>query len=169
MGWRFRRSVKVLPGVRLNFGRTGMTSVSVGGKYGRTTVNQRGVRNSFSIRGTGLSYSTYTPHDQQMQAPSPTSSNADTKSRRFGGMVLAVVGILSSVGTGSGLLFMISLVGIAIAVWPSAATSEAATAKPWLSVPGASMDPPSHTEVREMRSHLFDRALPTQDKPSSPK
>ena len=32
MAWRFRRSLKLLPGVRVNFGKRGFTSVSVGGR-----------------------------------------------------------------------------------------------------------------------------------------
>ncbi|MDR9777657.1 DUF4236 domain-containing protein, partial [Rhizobium hidalgonense] len=38
MGFRFRRSIKVLPGVRLNISKTGVTSVSIGGKG--LTVNR---------------------------------------------------------------------------------------------------------------------------------
>lgn len=58
MGWRFRKSVKILPGVKLNFSKTG-TSVTVGGKAARTTINKNTgkVTNSVSIPGTGLYYS----------------------------------------------------------------------------------------------------------------
>jgi hypothetical protein len=57
MPWRFRRSVKILPGVRWNVGRRG-TSWTFGGKGVRTTIRKGGVRRSFSIPGTGLSYTT---------------------------------------------------------------------------------------------------------------
>lgn len=56
MGWRFRKSVKIAPGVKLNFSKKS-TSVTVGNKYARTTINTKGKRtNSVSIPGTGLSY-----------------------------------------------------------------------------------------------------------------
>lgn len=58
MGWRFRRSVTLMPGVRVNFGLRG-PSVSVGGKGFRTTFGSNGrVTRSIGIPGTGLSYVT---------------------------------------------------------------------------------------------------------------
>lgn len=58
MGWRFRRSVTLMPGVRVNFGLHG-PSVSVGGKGFRTTFGSNGrVTRSIGIPGTGLSYVT---------------------------------------------------------------------------------------------------------------
>ena len=61
MGFRFRRSFKIAPGVRLNMGRTGFTSVSVGGKGLTANVGRRGVRTTVGLPGTGLSYTTSTP------------------------------------------------------------------------------------------------------------
>lgn len=57
MGWRFRKSIKILPGVRLNFGKKS-TSVSIGSKRAGITINSKtGVTARASIPGTGLSYS----------------------------------------------------------------------------------------------------------------
>lgn len=58
MGFRFRKSFSVIPGVRINLGKKG-TSLSVGGKGITTNFSDKGVRNTFSIPGTGLSYSNY--------------------------------------------------------------------------------------------------------------
>ena len=56
MGWRFRKSVKIAPGVKLNFSKKS-TSVTLGGKLARTTISSTGRRTrSVSIPGTGLSY-----------------------------------------------------------------------------------------------------------------
>lgn len=55
MGFRFRRSVKILPGVRLNFGKKG-TSVSVGPRGAKVTVGPSGTRATVGIPGTGISY-----------------------------------------------------------------------------------------------------------------
>jgi hypothetical protein len=60
MGFRFRRSFKIAPGVRLNMGRTGFTSVSVGGKGLTANVGRRGVRTTVGLPGTGISYTTST-------------------------------------------------------------------------------------------------------------
>lgn len=55
MGFRFRKSVKLIPGVRMNFGMRG-ASVSVGGKGGRLTFGPRGTTASAGIPGTGISF-----------------------------------------------------------------------------------------------------------------
>jgi hypothetical protein len=60
MGFRFRRSVKLMPGVRLNASTRGL-SVSVGGRGGTVNIGRRGVRTTVSLPGTGLSYSTQSP------------------------------------------------------------------------------------------------------------
>lgn len=61
MGFRFRRSVKILPGVRLNLSGSG-ASVSLGPRGFRYTVGSKGTRVTAGIPGTGLSWSQYTPH-----------------------------------------------------------------------------------------------------------
>ena len=58
MGWRFRKSVKILPGVRLNFGKGGLTSTTLGGRRFKTNVGGRGVKHTVSVPGTGVSYQT---------------------------------------------------------------------------------------------------------------
>lgn len=58
MGLRFRKSIKILPGVRVNFGLKS-TSISLGGRGFRTTYSSTGrVTRSVGIPGTGLSYVT---------------------------------------------------------------------------------------------------------------
>lgn len=55
MGLRFHKSVKILPGVRLNFSKSGI-STSIGGKGHSINIGQNGVYGSLGIPGTGLSY-----------------------------------------------------------------------------------------------------------------
>lgn len=55
MGFRFRRSVKILPGVRWNFSKSG-TSWSFGRRGYTVNVCGGKVRRTISIPGTGLSY-----------------------------------------------------------------------------------------------------------------
>lgn len=67
MGFRFRKSIKIIPGLRINLSSKG-ASVSAGGKGFTTTVSSRGVRNTVSLPGTGVSYTTYSKH------PAPTAT-----------------------------------------------------------------------------------------------
>ncbi len=53
--FRFRRSVKILPGVRWNFGKNS-TSLSIGGRGAHYTFGTSGSRTTVGIPGTGLSY-----------------------------------------------------------------------------------------------------------------
>ena len=53
MGFRFRRSVRIAKGVRLNFGSRG-TSVSVGGQGATVNFSRRGTRTTVGIPGTGI-------------------------------------------------------------------------------------------------------------------
>jgi hypothetical protein len=55
MGWRFRRSFKVIPGVRLNLSKRGL-SASIGGAPFTVNVGPRGVYGTASIPGTGISF-----------------------------------------------------------------------------------------------------------------
>jgi len=56
MGFRFRKSIKV-GGIKLNLGKTGLTSVSVKPtKNTNISAGKTGVTGSVSWLGTGLSY-----------------------------------------------------------------------------------------------------------------
>jgi hypothetical protein len=55
MGFRFRRSIKILPGIRLNLSRSGI-STSVGVRGAHITVGHGKVRETIGIPDTGLSY-----------------------------------------------------------------------------------------------------------------
>lgn len=55
MAFRFRKSFKVAPGLRLNVSRSG-PSVSVGGRGLTANFSSRGTRTTLSIPGSGLSF-----------------------------------------------------------------------------------------------------------------
>lgn len=58
MGIRFRKSISLAPGVKLNVGKKS-TGISIGGKYGGVSANSRtGARARISAPKTGISYST---------------------------------------------------------------------------------------------------------------
>lgn len=56
MGLRFRKSVKLLKGAKVNFSKSGV-SLSVGGKGHSLNFSSRGVKRTIGLPGTGLSYS----------------------------------------------------------------------------------------------------------------
>lgn len=55
MGWRFRKSIRLVPGVRLNVGKKGV-SVSAGARGFKTTVGTSGRTTTVGMPGTGLSH-----------------------------------------------------------------------------------------------------------------
>ena len=58
MGFRFRRSVKLFPGLRLNASKSGL-SMSVGTRGAWYTVGPKGRRRvTVGLPGTGISYTT---------------------------------------------------------------------------------------------------------------
>lgn len=106
MGWRFRKSFKILPGVRMNVGSKGVTSWSFGGRGVRVNVGKRGTTTTYSLFGTGLSYLTHTPRARPgqatvtirpgLQAATPPSLTGltSTKRRPVGTYVLVGVAAL---------------------------------------------------------------------------
>lgn len=55
MALRFRKSFKLAPGLRVNLSKRG-ASLSVGGRGFTSNVSSRGVRTTYSIPGTGISW-----------------------------------------------------------------------------------------------------------------
>ena len=74
MGLRFRKSVKICKGVKINFSKSG-ASLSLGGRGHSVNVGKRGVKSTIGIPGTGLSYTTKTGgNSHKSKAPSRKSS-----------------------------------------------------------------------------------------------
>ncbi len=61
MGFRFRKSFKIFPGLKLNVSKSGL-GLSAGVKgSARVGVNSRGTYTSVGIPGTGISAMSYSP------------------------------------------------------------------------------------------------------------
>lgn len=103
MAFRFRKSIKLAPGVKLNLGKKSV-GVSVGGKYGGVSYNSRnGARARVSAPGTGLSYTTSLNSKSRSktapaQAPAPVEKEKKPfyKSWLFWAAVIVVLFLLSS-------------------------------------------------------------------------
>ena len=81
MGFRFRRRIRVFPGLTLNLGKQGV-SASVGVRGAHVTVGPTGTRTTVGLPGTGLSYTRLEkPAGHAAEAPSEPD---DTEPKRPG-------------------------------------------------------------------------------------
>jgi len=67
MGFRFRRSFRLMPGIRLNVSKSGV-STSIGRRGAWLTFGPRGTRATVGIPGTGVSYT----EQSAWSRPAPT-------------------------------------------------------------------------------------------------
>jgi hypothetical protein len=89
MGFRFRRSIRVAPGVRININKKS-TSVTVGGKGFHHTVNSKGRRTTtVGLPGTGLSYQHVSSSSTRRSAIS-----GSTAFRNLAVVIAVVIGIV---------------------------------------------------------------------------
>ena len=58
MGFRFRKSIKLFPGVKLNLSKKGISSLSIGKRGARINISKKGIQTTLGIPGTGISYKT---------------------------------------------------------------------------------------------------------------
>jgi hypothetical protein len=63
MGLRFRKGVKLFPGIRLNVTKNGLNSLTLGGRGLSYNIGKKGGRGTINKPGTGLSYSHYDAHE----------------------------------------------------------------------------------------------------------
>ena len=127
MGLRFRKSLKIAPGVKLNLNKKS-TSVTFGGKGFHHTVSSTGKRTStVGIPGTGLSYSKTSNqknnktntfnNGSNLSSESPLDNNAEGKppKKPFGCLTL----LLAVIGIFLGILFfpVLWMPGIVAILW----------------------------------------------------
>lgn len=70
MGFRFRRSIKILPGVRLNFSKSGV-STSIGVPGATVNLSKKGTRTTVGVPGTGVSYTETSARHKPTPEPAP--------------------------------------------------------------------------------------------------
>ena len=88
MGFRFRRSLRLAPGLRINLSKSG-GSVSVG--RGGTTLNfsSRGTKATVALPGSGLGYST-----MLKSGPGTALPSDEGRSGGVGGFIVVVIFVL---------------------------------------------------------------------------
>jgi hypothetical protein len=82
MGWRYRRRLRLARGLYLNLGKTGITSISAGGRGARMTFGRRGGRATVGLPGSGLSYTAYEPYTHVAPPARPGEASAAPAHRR---------------------------------------------------------------------------------------
>ena len=89
MGLRFRRSIKLVPGVRLNIGLR-RASLSIGGKGFTYNLGSNGSRVTVGIPGSGLSYSTNLQH----QNPATHLANSMPARKRYSATPFVIIAFI---------------------------------------------------------------------------
>jgi hypothetical protein len=95
VGFRFRRSIKILSGIRLNLSGSGV-STSVGVKGAHITVGHGQVRETVGLSGSGLSYThvegAHKMHQEgQGAAQVPVVAEALPRGRAWRGVLWALL------------------------------------------------------------------------------
>lgn len=74
MGFRFRKSIKLFPGFRINLSKKGVSSVSIGQRGATLNVGEHGTRATVGIPGAGISCSEQVSpsHDGVVQMLEPS-------------------------------------------------------------------------------------------------
>jgi hypothetical protein len=78
MGFRFRKSISICPGVRLNFGKSGFSNINVGPRGASVSLGKRGTHVNVGLPGTGLSYRTRLDNPSRNIQPQDSSHAINT-------------------------------------------------------------------------------------------
>jgi hypothetical protein len=70
MGFRFHRTVRLLPGLRLNLSKSGV-SASIGTRGAWFTFGRKGTRTTVGLPGTGISYTSTSPAHEHQDVGAP--------------------------------------------------------------------------------------------------
>lgn len=127
MGLRFRKSIKLAPGVKLNLNKKS-TGITFGGKGAHYTINSSGKKTtSVGIPGTGLSYSTSTgggkSSSKKGNSNTATSSNGNNNSG-CGGCLLILLGICLAIAVLGFILTYAWIPGIIAAIYFAKKTTD---------------------------------------------
>ncbi len=106
MGFRFRKSVSLFPGVRLNIGKKGL-GVSAGVKGARVGIGSKGAYTSVGIPGTGISSVNYMGKGKKQKQDAVASSKP--KGSALLGLLFFVSLIVVFIQPAVGMLLILAL------------------------------------------------------------
>ena len=87
MGFRFRKSIKLLPGIKLNFSKSGV-STTIGKAGASINISGRGTRGTVGIPGTGVSYSENLSSSSSNSRQQAMQSQAPSAGMGFGSLLV---------------------------------------------------------------------------------
>ena len=129
MGFRYRRSYKIFPGVKINVGKKS-TSVTLGGKFFRTTINRkRGtVTRSVSTPIRGLSYSETERIARKQEKGTARNFEYSTTTYKVCSILMLIIGVFAApigiacfvlglVGAGIGMLLLTAFSAFCYKSW----------------------------------------------------
>lgn len=94
--FRFRKGVKIAPGLRLNITKRGINSLSIGGKGISYNIGKKGTRATGGLPGSGLSYSQYSSYEEK---PGKTTIDPETgeihTTEKTGGMPWGLIALIA--------------------------------------------------------------------------
>lgn len=112
MGFRFRKSIKVAPGVRVNLGKKS-GSVSIGTKGARYTVSSTGKRTTtVGVPGTGLSHVSTSSKRKSKGKPVSVSGSSYASSPRRSDKIYGIIFLVLAAAA-----FLIGLPTLAFGGW----------------------------------------------------
>ena len=103
MGFRYRSSIRLARGLRINLSKSG-ASLSVGGRGATVNLGKRGVRTTVGLPGSGVSYSETAPWHRRVARRAGELAANPTPVRRgspiIGWLILivAVVAVVAALG-----------------------------------------------------------------------
>lgn len=91
MSLRYRKSIKVAPGVKVNVGKKSV-GISAGNKYGGVSVNSKtGTRARVSAPGTGISYSGKIDKNTNIETINPNKKEQNQKLNKVLNKILIIL------------------------------------------------------------------------------
>lgn len=123
MSFRFRKSVKIAPGIRVNFSKSGI-STSIGKRGATVNLSKRGTRITAGLPGTGISASKLYPSKKRTQTYTPkTYSKAEWITSFVIGIIACLLFAFKTTG-GAQFLSIVALIVLLIAVFATAISSK---------------------------------------------
>jgi hypothetical protein len=93
MTWRFRRTLKIAPGVRLNIGKRSV-STRFGPRGAGLTIGTKGTTVSAGIPGTGL-HASQRLRNEPRSASGTSASQGDGRSSVWGWLAAEVIAVIA--------------------------------------------------------------------------
>jgi hypothetical protein len=96
MSFRFKKSIKILPGIKLNISKNGLNSVTIGKPGASVNISKKGKQATVGIPGTGLSYSQKLSSrvDTHSKSPSTPSSAKPNPKQKINPTKIIMISLL---------------------------------------------------------------------------